>query len=87
MANAITFPQASEKFSLSYYNTPMVSICLVIFFRTEPGHASALARKMTAGGVVGAEMTCRVRPTHQKIHSPKLMSLASSMAVPPQSGG
>ena len=51
MANAITVPEASEKFLLSYYNTPMVSIILVIFFRTEPRHAGAKAREMTAGGV------------------------------------
>jgi hypothetical protein len=50
MANDITFPQASEKFLLSYYNTPMVSICLVIFFRTEPGHAPVKTREKAAGG-------------------------------------
>jgi hypothetical protein len=35
MANAITVPDASEKFLLSYYNPPMVSIILVIFFGKE----------------------------------------------------
>jgi hypothetical protein len=43
MAIAIIVPYASEKFLLSYYNTPMVSIFLVIFFRTEPWQAGAKA--------------------------------------------
>jgi hypothetical protein len=53
------FPEASEKFLLSYYNTPMVSIILVIFFRTELWQVAAKPREMASGGVVGAEPICR----------------------------